>query len=93
MRLAISGIEQLAKKTNWQVSEKKKVTDWKEMLRTAEYLPLFRSDLAQVYLTTKTCQLGTQLWPVSFNAAGQNQRAALLVQFKDGKLTSISPSP
>jgi hypothetical protein len=91
MRLAINGIEQLAQKKSWVISEKKTVTDWKEMLRTADYVPIFRSDLAQVYRTTRSCQIGTQLWPISFNAAGQNQRQPLLVQVKDGKMTTIYP--
>jgi ABC-type branched-subunit amino acid transport system substrate-binding protein len=93
MRLAINALEQTAKKASWQITDKVKVTDWKEMLRTAEYLPLFRSDLAQTIRATKTCQMGSPLWPISFNGFGQNQLTPLLIQLKDGKLITIAPSP
>jgi len=93
LRLAVSGIEQGTKKSGWKINDQLTVNDWKEMVRNPEYLALFRAELTQFYRNTRTCQLGTQLWPVSFNAYGQNQRQPLLVQIKDGKFETVFPKP
>ena len=88
LALAANGIDQLAKKSNWKINDKT-VSDWKEMLRNPDYLPVFRTNLAQVIRSTSACQVGSQLWPISFTELGQNQRPALLAKLIDGKLTLL----
>jgi len=65
--------------------------DWKAILSDPDQLAAYRGELAQTLRGFKAAQHNSMLGTVEFDADGQNQAEAVIVQAIAGKLTPVYP--
>ncbi len=90
LNLVASAIQKVAQLKSWTVG-KTTITDWQALLRSDNYLPTYRKSLAEVLPSIQGCQFGSILWPIEFNAAGQNQISPLLIKIEGGNFVTLYP--
>jgi branched-chain amino acid transport system substrate-binding protein len=66
--------------------------DWKTILTNPDQLAAYRTELAQTLRGFKAAEHNTLLGPVEFDADGQNQGQAVIVQALSGSLLTVYPT-
>jgi hypothetical protein len=90
MHTIADAVQQLTSGSSWTVNNKK-ITDWMAMFATPENQVVFRQSLAAEISSLPGCQFGNYLWPIAFNADGQNVLTPVLVKVGGGNLTQVFP--
>jgi uncharacterized membrane protein len=88
--MVADAVQQITSNQTWTVNEKK-ISDWMEMFTTSEYRVVFRQSLAARIKSMSGCQYGDYLWPMGFNADGQNLLTPVLVKVSAGNLVQVYP--
>ena len=89
LRMIADSVQQLTSGQDWMVNEKK-ITNWMEMFTTPDAQVIFRQSLAGKIKLISRCQFDAYLWPIEFNADGQNQLTPIMVKISGGNLVPVT---